>query len=206
MGREIDCRMRHGKRLLTGRAYLETDHLLFRGQERLKVPLKDLTRVAARGGILRLEFTGGPAELELGPAAEKWAEKILHPASRADRLGVKSGAVVRLGGSFEAEFIEELRARGVVVSQKRQTADWVFFAAEKAGDLAKVSKLAEGMNPDGAMWVVYPKGAAAIREIDVIQAGRAAGLKDVKVVRFSETHTGLKFVVPIASRQSRQGQ
>jgi hypothetical protein len=30
----------------------------------------------------------------------------------------------------------------------------------------------------------------------VIEAGRAAGLKDVRVVGFSETHTGLKFVPP----------
>ena len=30
----------------------------------------------------------------------------------------------------------------------------------------------------------------------MLAAGRAAGLTDVKVARFSETHTALKFVVP----------
>jgi len=66
--------------------------------------------------------------------------------------------------------------------------------------LERVAKLAAGMQPAGALWVIYPKGKAAIREIDVIEAGRAAGLKDVKVARFSETHTALKFVVPRAAR------
>jgi hypothetical protein len=48
--------------------------------------------------------------------------------------------------------------------------------------------------------VIYPKGVTAIREIQVIEAGRAAGLKDVKVAGFSASHTGLKFVIPVTSR------
>ena len=98
MGQEIECRMRYGKRWLAGKAYLETDYLLFRGDERVKVAFQDLTSVTAADGVLRLEFAGGPAELELGKAAEKWAEKILHPPSRLDKLGVKAGSTVRLVG------------------------------------------------------------------------------------------------------------
>ncbi|MFL6248779.1 MAG: hypothetical protein ACJ74H_22330 [Thermoanaerobaculia bacterium] len=33
-----------------------------------------------------------------------------------------------------------------------------------------------------------------------IAAGKAAGLVDVKVVRFSDTHTAEKFVIPLKSR------
>jgi hypothetical protein len=50
------------------------------------------------------------------------------------------------------------------------------------------------MKPKDALWIVYPKGVPAIREIDVIEAGRAVALKDVKVASFSSSHTGLKFV------------
>jgi hypothetical protein len=39
-----------------------------------------------------------------------------------------------------------------------------------------------------------------ITEGDVMAAGKAAGLVDVKVVRFSETHTAEKFVIPVALR------
>ena len=37
MGQEFECRMRLGRRVLSGKAYLETDHLLFRGEERVKI-------------------------------------------------------------------------------------------------------------------------------------------------------------------------
>src|SRR4051794_37642982 len=111
MGQELECRMRRGKRWVDGKAYLETDFVLFRGEERVKVPFKHFTSVKAAGGVLRLEFAGGPMELELGKAAEKWEQKILHPPSRADKLGVKVGTTVRLLGAFDAEFVEELKAR-----------------------------------------------------------------------------------------------
>jgi len=50
------------------------------------------------------------------------------------------------------------------------------------------------------LWVVYPKGRKEVTEDDVLGAGRKAGLKDVKVVGFSATHTALKFVVPVGKR------
>jgi hypothetical protein len=50
------------------------------------------------------------------------------------------------------------------------------------------------------LWIGYPKGQKQITENDVIAAGRKAGLKDVKVVGFSPTHTALKFVIPVEKR------
>src|SRR5689334_10787080 len=88
VGQEIECKLRYQRKTLTGKAYLETDFVLFRGEERLKVPFRDLKAVTSEGGKLTLDFTGGPAVLELGAAAEKWARKILNPPSRLDKLGV----------------------------------------------------------------------------------------------------------------------
>jgi len=199
MGQELECRLQYQKRTLSGKAYLETDYLLFRGDERLKIALKDLTAAQAEGGLLRLEFPGGPAALELGKAAEKWARKILHPPTRADKLGLKPGLAVRLDGEFEPGFLDELRASAV---EGKGKADLVFFAAATARDLARVVKLKSWLKPAGALWVVYPKGVPAIREIQVLEAGRAAGLKDTKVASFSTTHTALRFVIPVAKRKS----
>jgi hypothetical protein len=199
MGQELDCRIRYGKRSLSGRAYLETDHVLFRGEERVKILLKEVTGVKAAAGVLKLELPDGPAEFELGAAAEKWAHKILHPPSRLDKLGVKPGLSARLAGRFEEGFSAELAAAGVTAGTKGKQ-DLLFFAAENTADLAKVAKLAGDLKPAGSLWVIYPKGVPAIREIQVIEAGRAAGLKDVKVASFSSSHTGLKFVIPVASR------
>jgi hypothetical protein len=200
MGQELECRLQYRKRTLAGKAYLETDYLLFRGEERLKVALKDLTAVQADGGLLKLEFPGGPAALELGKAAEKWAAKILHPPSRAGKLGVKAGVEIRVVGEFGQDFLEELRGCAVELEAGKGKADLVFFAAGAARDLARVAKLKTWLKPAGALWVVYPKGVPAIREIEVLEAGRAAGLKDTKVASFSSTHTALRFVIPVTER------
>jgi len=42
--------------------------------------------------------------------------------------------------------------------------------------------------------------AQDITENGVLRIGRKAGLKDVKVVGFSPTHTALKFVLPVEKR------
>ena len=192
MGQELDCTMRYKRRTVAGRAQLETDFLLFRGAERLKIPFKDLSGVKAEDGVLKLEFAGGPAYFEVGKAAEKWAQKILHPPSRLDKLGVKAGTAVALIGEFDAAFTVELR--GATVTPAAGKAELVCYAAARTADLGRVAKLAGSLPSKGALWVIYPKGGAAIREIEVIEAGRAAGLKDVKVASFSSTHTALKFV------------
>src|SRR5580704_17180640 len=151
MGQEIECRIRYQEQALTGKAYLETDHLLFRGGERLKVLFKDMTKVEAEGGVLRLEFTGGPAELELGAAAEKWAQKILHPPSRLHKLGVKPGMAVRVVGQFDEDFLADLENSHVEKADDR--ADLIFLAVEGKAKLYQVGKLAPALNPDGALWV-----------------------------------------------------
>jgi hypothetical protein len=190
--------MHHQGRTLAGKAYLEGDHILFRGEERLKIAVKHLQSVTAQGGILHLDFPGGPASLELGAAAEKWAQKILHPPSRADKLGIKPGLTVRLAGQFDRGFLGELRDVQTVTGKAK--VDLIFFAAPGREALAEIPKLAEALKPAGALWVVYPKGVPLIREIEVIAAGRAAGLKDTKVASYSSTHTALRFVIPVAER------
>jgi hypothetical protein len=193
MGQEIDCTLRYRKRTLAGKAYLETAYILFRGEERLKIPFQELTGVHAAGGVLKLEFADGPALFDLGAAAGKWAHKILHPPTRLEKLGVKPGLAIAVEGDLEAAFLREI---GGVVGAKSK-ADLLFFAAQKTVDLARIARLKARLNPRGALWVVYPKGVAAIREIEVIEAGRAAGLKDNKVASFSSTHTALRFALPV---------
>ena len=190
--------MHYQRRTIAGKAYLETDHILFRGAERLKIFFKDLLSVTVQGGLLHLDFPGGPVSFELGAAAEKWAVKILHPPSRADKLGVKPGLTVRLVGQFDVDFLDDLQ--GVEIAAGRTKTDLIFLAAEDRDALAQIPKLAAALKPAGALWVVYPKGVQLIREIEVLDAGRAAGLKDTKVAAFSTTHTALRFVIPLAAR------
>ena len=203
MGQELACKLHYRQRMLSGKALLETDHVLFRGDERLKLPFKELTAVRASGGVLLLDFAGEPAAFELGDAAEKWAQKILHPPSRMDKLGVTAAVVVQLAGEFDADFLSELAGREAVMSDgaPETKADLIFFAAEKQGDLKRIRKLINGMKPQGAVWVVYAKGGGAIHEMDVLEVTRSLGLKDTKVAAFSPTLTALRFVIPLGDRR-----
>ena len=79
--------------------------------------------------------------------------------------------------------------------------DLVFLAADSTEELAALSGLRGHIRPPGGIWVVSRKGrAATIRDTEVIAAARAAGLVDNKVVAFSETHTSLRLVIPVADR------
>jgi hypothetical protein len=206
MGQERESTLRLVRGRIEGEALLETSEIIFRpldGSKRLKFAFADIAKsVKAIDGELRFHTEEGPAVLELGPAAAKWAEKILHPKSRAEKLGVKSGMQVSLLGSFDAEFQKELAGATKNISKGKLAteSELIFVAVESAKVLGDVAKVAKSVKGATGVWVVYPKGKKDITETDVIGAGRKTGLKDVKVVGFSATHTALKFVLPLDKR------
>jgi hypothetical protein len=202
MGNELKCTVRVGKEESEGRALLETSEILFRGSFRLKIPFASIKSAKAVDGELRLQTADGLAVFELGPAAEKWRQKILHPKSRLEKIGLKPGAKISLLGGFDTDFLEELtQLVGSVTRDKAAAGSHaVFLAADSQRELSSVRKIGKSLKGPTAFWIVYPKGQKSITENDVIAAGRKTGLKDVKVVGFSPTHTALKFVVPIDKR------
>ncbi len=111
MGRELLCTVHSGGKTSSGKALLETNEIVFRGDSRLKIPLASLKLVAARDGELHLRWAEGTAVFELGEQAEKWAHKILHPKSTAEKLGIKPGLTISAIGEFESSFITDLKSR-----------------------------------------------------------------------------------------------
>lgn len=202
MGSELKCTVRFGKETSEGKALLETSEVLFRGDFRLKIPFATIKSAKAMDGELHLQTANGLAVFEIGPAAEKWREKILHPKTRIEKIGLKPGAKISLVGNFDADFLEELKPFTPSVSKGKVTADseTIFFAADSLKELSGVAKIAKSLKGATTLWIVYPKGQKTITEKDVIAAGRKTGLKDVKVVGFSVTHTALKFVIPLEKR------
>ena len=202
MGNEVSCSARFGKQVSRGKALLETSELAFRGDFRLKIPFTSIKSVKAAKGELRVQTADGLAVFVLGDAAEKWCRKILHPKTRIEKLGVVPGAKVSVIGEFASDFLAELKAvaREAVKEVRDATGETIFLAANAREELLRVTKLAKAMKGASTLWIVYPKGQKAIAENDVLACGRKAGLKDVKVVGFSPTHTALQFVLPIASR------
>ena len=201
MGATLACKLKLDGKSYDGTAMLETETLEFKGEVRLKIPFKSITRAAVEKYALKVLYDSHEASFVLGDAAEKWLQKILHPKSLLDKLGVKpEDAVVALGINDE-DFLRQLRERVKTVQAKLCSAsDLIFFGAEKAGDLDSLKKCKAAINKDGAVWIVNPKGVKTITEAQVLAAGKKAGLVDIKVVKFSETHTAHKFVIPKAKR------
>ena len=122
--------------------------------------------------------------------------------SLLDKLGVKPGQRVCVLGVADKEFLLDL---AVVVpnaahGKPRKETDIIFLAAENLKSLDRINSLEPYIQRKGAIWIIYPKGRQDIRESDVRSAGVSAGFTDNKVCRFSETHTALRFVIPVARR------
>jgi len=197
MGQTVSCIAEFAGKRSKGAALLETDQLLFKGTFRVAIPLKEVRSAKANSGDLTLRFDGRSITLKLGPFADKWASKILHPKGLFEKLGIKDGSRVTLLGVRDESLEERLTASQAHVSLRPEAgADIIMFLVNTREELAKLPSLAGLIKKDGAIWIVYPKGKQVIRELDVIAAARQARLVDVKVVSFSESHTGLKLVIP----------
>ena len=204
MGNEAICSVRFDGQASEGKCLLETGEIIFRGGDfRLKIPFKEITSVSAEGGELAVGYNGAVAVFVLGREAEKWAAKIRNPRGLLDKLGLKAGMRVAVLGVDDAEFEEQLDGRDVerVDGEGARGLDIVFYEADEVDDLAQLPVLRTAIKPNGAVWVISPKGKAArIRDVDVMVAAREAGLVDNKVAAFSDTHTALKLVIPVAQR------
>jgi hypothetical protein len=136
------------------------------------------------------------------PSKVRVPERDYSHRTLIDKLGVKPGQRIAVLGVEDAEFLRDLAAsvpeysRGNRISK----AELIFFSAEAREDLSQLRSLSRSISKSGGIWVVYPRGQKHIREIDVINGGKSAGLTDNKVCRFSGTHTALRFVIPLAKR------
>jgi hypothetical protein len=120
-----------------------------------------------------------------------------------DKLGVKPGCRVAILGVDDAGFRAQLaeRTSDITVGKPKRDTDLVFLAADTIDELMLIASLQRSLKPNGAIWVIARKGkAATLRDVDVIDAAKAVGLVDNKVASFSDTHTALRLVIPLARR------
>jgi predicted nucleotidyltransferase len=122
-----------------------------------------------------------------------------------DKLGVRPGMRVALVGELDSDgtlraLLSE-RTADMTTGRPKPDTDLVFLAADSLDELDALADLRNAIRPNGSIWVVSRKGrAATIRDVDVIGAAKANDLVDNKVVSFSETHTSLRLVIPVALR------
>ena len=120
-----------------------------------------------------------------------------------DKLGVKPGSKVCVVHLKDPGFIALLRTRtsDIVHRKPRTPCDLVFFGAQAPADLKRLSVIKRWIEPNGAIWVVRPKGGRSpLRDVDVIEGGLAAGLVDNKIASFSDTHGAMRLVYRLRDR------
>jgi hypothetical protein len=139
----------------------------------------------------------------VGHAWHDGAMECIYMTPLLDKLGVRPGARVAVLGIDDGDFRALLggRTHDITDGWPKAASDLVFLAADGPGDLQPLALLRGRIVPAGAVWVVSRKGrAATLRDVEVIEAARAVGLIDNKVVAFSATHTALRLVIPKALR------
>lgn len=122
--------------------------------------------------------------------------------SRIEKLGVKQGTdVLLLGPEDDAAFLQELRDVGATCrTTGKAPAGMIFALFRHRDDLRRLPPLVARMTRNGVLWTLRPKGSKDLTEAEMMRAGQAAGLVDVKVVSFSDVLTAEKFVIPLAKR------
>ena len=192
MGKDAEVRAKFADGPDEGRLQYEPGKLLFRGAKRRAFQGDELKGVRAEGGDLVL---ADGSRFALGEkAAASWAAAILNPKGRLDKLGVKAGMRVAVLGVVDDAFTGELAGRGVKPVTDLADLDLLFYAADSAGELARIGDLVPALADKGALWVVSRKGkAASLKDVEVMAAAKLVGLVDSKVVGFSETLTALRF-------------
>jgi len=182
-----------GGEIATGRALLETDELFFRPTgARLRIPLATIRGASAEGARLRIQRDEGALVLDLEGPAQRWVDRILRPRSLLDRMGLRAGQRVRIAGVTDEPFLRDARQALAVVDDAVAPIDVLILQIEDPGGLAGMGA-AIGPVPPAATWLITPRGRAGLGDTAVLGAGRAHGLVDTRVARFSATHTATRF-------------
>jgi len=203
MGLEAECTVRIGRKTSPGKALLEGDTLIIRGDSRLEIPFERMRNVAVEGAELVVRTDDHEVRLELGAgAADLWMRLIKEPKGLFEKLEVCLQSRVAVVDVGDPLFITSLRERTASVVEGRvpEGAPVIFFGVETREALRKIALLRARMVSTGTLWLIRPKGSKAISEADVSEALRNAGLVDTKVVAFSKTHTAHKCVIPVELR------
>ena len=197
MGREAKTLCIEGKQKFEVKAHLDSQALQLTGAKKLTLPLAQVRTATVEGEDLKVAAAGATFALRLGAKeAAAWAKKILNPPSLADKLGVKLGATVRLIGPRVKELDEAAphADHAAALSAKVLAAcDIAILTLTPAIAEKQITAAAKALPANTALWLVYEKGTKPNGD-EIIRIARAAGLKDTKVARISETHAALRFI------------
>jgi hypothetical protein len=203
MGREAICTCDWAGEITEVKALLETGEIILRGGIRRRIPFSKIENVKASGDRLGFTVGGEPIELDLGPAAAKWAAAITSPPpTLARKLGITDETIVRVLGDCCDETLREALAEAAGIATGNATgnttgnADLIAACVDSTESLHAVVREARAQLLKGVpIWMVYAKGAGhAINETSIRTLLREIGMIDTKVASVSAKYTALRFV------------
>jgi len=126
------------------------------------------------------------------------------------KLGLKPGFRIFTAGLSVAyrDVVGELPDGVTMASGAKAPLDMVHvFATEAAGLAGKLRSYRAAIEPDGMIWVSWPKKASGIAtdltDVVVRDTALPLGLVDIKVCAIDDVWSGLKFVIPRDQRTKR---
>lgn len=202
MGTVVEGSVTVGGQKVNCKADFASDHVTFSGGRRGEVPYSRIEVLGTAKGLLKLRVDGALMEFPLGDKVDRIANKVRRPPTLMDKLGVKPDLAVAVIGVEAKPFLAELEAAvpDYQHGEPARPVDLLFLGVRSVDQLERIASLVDVVAPDGGLWVVYPKARSTLRESHVLEAGRAAGLKDVKVARISQDLTALRFAHPKSDR------
>lgn len=123
------------------------------------------------------------------------------------KLGIREGSRIALVGAPAGFDPGPLPAGARVCSARRPLDVVVLFAARRAHVERRFATLAAALEPDGRLWIAWPKKASKVPtdltfEI-VQQIGLDAGLVDNKSASIDDVFQGAQFVYRLKDRPKR---
>lgn len=178
----------------TGKLHVDSKQIEFRAKDvRWSVQVGKGTSAKVDGNKLVVRRGSKTATFDVGAKAEKWADKVVNPPTRATKLGLKSGSKVLLRGGLEDSFAQELSAHGLVSVKSVKTCDIAFVKLNKAADFKVFDSVASSCATGVHIWAIWPKGIEAVGQGQVIGRAREHGMGPGKKISFDETCTAMRF-------------
>jgi hypothetical protein len=126
------------------------------------------------------------------------------------KLGIQPGFCIFIEGAPAAygDIIGPLPADVTVAKRLKAPLDLVhLFARQAAGLAARLRACRDAIEPDGMIWVSWPKKSSGVAtdltDVVVRDTALPLGLVDIKVCAIDEVWSGLKFVI---AKEQRNGK
>jgi hypothetical protein len=127
------------------------------------------------------------------------------------KLGIQPGFCIFIEGAPAAyrDIVGPLPADVTVVKRLKAPLDLVHLFVEQAARLAgKLRGCRDAIEPDGMIWVSWPKKSSGVAtdltDVVVRDTALPLGLVDIKVCAIDDVWSGLKFVIPKEQRKGDQ--